>query len=38
MGLFERYLSIWVGLCIVAGVVLGNLFPDGFNLIARLGE
>jgi ACR3 family arsenite transporter len=36
MGLFERYLSVWVGLCIVAGVALGNLFPGGFTLIARL--
>jgi ACR3 family arsenite transporter len=35
MGLFERYLSVWVGLCIVAGVALGNLFPDSFKLIAR---
>ena len=36
MGLFERYLSVWVGLCIVAGVVLGNLLPEIFELIARL--
>lgn len=36
MGLFERYLSVWVGLCIIAGVVLGNLVPDVFELIARL--
>ncbi len=36
MGLFERYLSVWVGLCIVAGVLLGNLLPGVFELIARL--
>ncbi len=36
MGLFERYLSVWVGLCIVAGVWLGNLFPGLFSLIAGL--
>ena len=36
MGLFERYLSVWVGFCIVAGVVLGNLLPEIFELIARL--
>jgi ACR3 family arsenite transporter len=36
MGLFERYLSVWVGLCIIAGVVLGNLAPDVFELIAHL--
>ena len=36
MGLFERYLSVWVGLCILAGVVLGNLMPGAFQFIARL--
>ncbi|WP_154222684.1 ACR3 family arsenite efflux transporter [Marinicella rhabdoformis] len=34
MGLFERYLSLWVALCIVAGVVLGNVFPGMFAVIA----
>ncbi|RLQ22150.1 arsenical-resistance protein [Seongchinamella sediminis] len=34
MGLFERYLSLWVGLCILAGVGLGNLFPGAFATIA----
>jgi arsenite transporter len=33
MGLFERFLTLWVGLCIVAGVVLGQLAPDAFHLI-----
>ena len=36
MGLFERYLSVWVGLCILAGVLLGNVVPGAFQLIARL--
>ena len=36
MGLFERYLSLWVALCISAGVVLGNLAPSAFELIAKL--
>ena len=36
MGAFERYLSVWVGLCIIAGVMLGNLVPGVFELIARL--
>ncbi|AKJ95258.1 arsenic transporter [Thioalkalivibrio versutus] len=27
MGIFERYLSVWVALCIVAGVALGQLLP-----------
>ena len=36
MGLFERYLSLWVTLCIVAGVVFGNVFPVAFTFIADL--
>ena len=28
MGLFERYLTVWVGLCIVAGILLGRVAPD----------
>ncbi len=36
MGLFERYLSLWVALCIGAGVLLGNLVPDAFGMIAAV--
>ncbi len=36
MGLFERYLTVWVGLGIVAGVGLGLLSPDAFQMIASL--
>jgi len=36
MGLFERYLSVWVALCIIAGVALGNLAPGLFGVLARL--
>lgn len=36
MGLFERYLSVWVALCIGAGVLLGNMAPGLFAVIARL--
>jgi ACR3 family arsenite transporter len=36
MGLFERYLSVWVGLCIVAGVLLGVWVPASFQWIASL--
>lgn len=36
MGLFERYLSLWVALCIAAGVVLGNVIPSTFAFIADL--
>ena len=34
MGIFERYLTVWVGLGIIAGVLLGNLIPDVFAVIA----
>jgi ACR3 family arsenite transporter len=34
MGIFERYLSVWVGLCILLGVVLGNAVPDLFAALA----
>jgi ACR3 family arsenite transporter len=36
MGLFERYLSLWVGLCIATGVVLGNTIPGVFAQVAAL--
>jgi ACR3 family arsenite transporter len=36
MGLFERYLSVWVFLAIAAGVILGNIFPAIFTAIAEL--
>jgi len=36
MNVFERYLTVWVFLCIVAGVVLGQLFPGAFQVIGRM--
>lgn len=36
LGLFERYLSLWVALCIGAGVVLGSLLPGLFETLAGL--
>ncbi len=36
MGLFERYLSVWVALCILIGVSLGSTFPGLFSLVAQL--
>ena len=35
MGIFERYLSLWVGLCIVVGVLLGLWKPELFQIIAQ---
>ena len=36
MGLFERYLSLWIALAIVAGVLLGWLIPAAATTIAAL--
>lgn len=36
MSVFERYLTLWVGLCIVAGVVVGQWLPDVFQTIGRM--
>jgi ACR3 family arsenite transporter len=36
MGLLERYFSIWVGLCILAGVGLGVALPNLFQTIAEI--
>ncbi len=36
MGLFERYLTVWVGLGMLAGVGLGLLTPGAFQAIAAL--
>ncbi|SAK44620.1 arsenical-resistance protein [Caballeronia catudaia] len=36
IGLFERYLTIWVALCIAAGIGLGQLFPELFHAIGGM--
>ena len=36
MGLFERYLSIWVALAIILGMTLGTVIPEFFALVASL--
>ncbi|MCD7060041.1 ACR3 family arsenite efflux transporter [Pelagibacterium xiamenense] len=36
IGFFEKWLSVWVAAAIVAGVVLGNLFPGAFAALAAL--
>ena len=33
MSLFERYLTLWVALCIVAGIALGHFFPLVFHAV-----
>jgi len=36
MNLFERYLTLWVLLCIVAGIALGQIAPEPFREIGRM--
>jgi ACR3 family arsenite transporter len=36
LGVFERYLSLWVALCIVAGVIFGQVAPAASRAIGRL--
>lgn len=36
IGFFERYLSLWVALCITAGIGLGTLLPEVFEGLAAL--
>ncbi len=36
LGTFERYLTLWVALCIAAGIVLGRVVPGPFQLLGRL--
>ena len=36
MNFFERYLSLWVLLCIVAGILLGQYFPAPFHAIGGI--
>src|SRR5436305_1259563 len=36
LGTFERYLTAWVALCIIAGIVLGQLAPAPFRALGRM--
>jgi arsenite transporter len=36
LGMFERYLTLWVALCIVAGIVLGSAMPAPFQSLGAL--
>jgi len=36
MGIFERYLSLWVAISILIGVTLGNVLPSFFSLVVTL--
>ena len=36
MSVFERYLTVWVFLCIVTGIVLGQMLPGVFQAVGRM--
>ena len=36
LGIFEKYLTLWIGLSIGIGITAGYLFPGFFNQIAKL--
>jgi ACR3 family arsenite transporter len=36
IGFFEKWLSVWVALCIAAGLALGNALPDLFETLAAI--
>ncbi len=36
MGFFERWLSLWVALCIVVGIALGHAWPASFRMLSTL--
>ena len=36
LGIFEKWLSVWVGLSILAGFGLGNIAPDLFASVAAI--
>lgn len=36
IGFFERYLTVWVALCIIAGIALGQWLPSLFQAIGRM--
>ncbi|MFG1244133.1 ACR3 family arsenite efflux transporter [Xanthobacter versatilis] len=36
MSIFERFLTVWVGLCIIVGIALGHLAPAAFQAIAAV--
>jgi ACR3 family arsenite transporter len=36
LGTFERYLTVWVALCIIAGILLGQMLPRPFQVLGRM--
>ncbi len=36
LGFFEKYLTLWVLLCIIAGILLGRVFPEAADVLNQL--
>jgi ACR3 family arsenite transporter len=36
MNVFERYLSLWVALCMIGGIILGKLLPGAMHALRQL--
>lgn len=36
LNVFERYLTLWVALCMLAGILLGRAFPEAVNIVRSL--
>lgn len=36
MGVFERYLTVWVFVCIIVGIGLGQVFPSVFHVVGGM--
>lgn len=36
IGFFEKYLTLWVVLCIVAGIIIGNIAGDNVRVLSNL--
>jgi len=36
LGVFERYLSLWVGLCMIAGIGIGKMAPAVIGALRQL--
>lgn len=35
LGFFEKYLTLWVGACIIVGVLIGQFFPAFPEILSR---
>lgn len=36
IGIFEKYLTIWVAICIIAGLIIGNILGDSILVLSKM--